>query len=179
MHGTGFEWGEAGAGHRMLTCDSGRAGGGGRHVSPVGCRREGRGEGGGSERDLLFLLLMDSLVPGLLSLPAVQRGWRAGASYCLLGSLGFCAMFSQRREIGWVCVCVCDVGRALSAPVKPWSEQARGLGSACGRAQGLRIALVEGMSHRLLWEWVLLLAGDRGGLGVEGRDGVRLGWTGS
>lgn len=104
----------------------------------------------------------------------VQRGWRAGASYycCCWGSLRCVFPASGHR------VCVCDVGRALSAPVKPWSEQARGLGSAHGRVQGLRIGWVEGMSHRPRGESVLLLAGVRGGgLGVEGRKGLRLGRT--
>lgn len=104
----------------------------------------------------------------------VQRGWRAGASYycCCWGSLRCVFPASGDR------VCVCDVGRALSAPVEPWSEQARGLGSAHGRVQGLRIGWVEGMSHRPRGESVLLLAGVRGGgLGVEGRKGLRLGRT--
>lgn len=88
----------------------------------------------------------------------VQRGWRAGASYycCCWGSLRCVFPASGDR------VCVCDVGRALSAPVKPWSEQARGLGSAHGRVQGLRIGWVEGMSHR-----------PRGGVGIATRWGPR------
>lgn len=185
IHGTGLEGGRGERGLRR------RQGPGTGRLRAIAVAREaaggmcrlwvavGRGRtarAGGSERLLLFLLLMNSLVPGFL----LSRRPRAGAvrvagrRFVLLsaGVLRYVFPASGDR----VCVCVTWEEPYRRPSSLGRSSQGTGIGTWAGSGSSYRIGGGDEPPPHCEG-WVLLLAGGRGCLGVEGRNGVRLGWT--